>query len=195
MWELLKELLKQETFLVIKYRAKGLTVMKPSSIALIVFSIMFLILGLRSGSMFGYIVTVVVLSLVAMIVYGDIGGVFVNEEVRPKSVPLEEKSDGPIIFPGTDRSSDHLIPVPDSVSRERSADSLESYIRNNALHIDDERSVTTNSDETAKPLDIYAHFLSAGESGTTRDNVSESGNKDERESAKRIRDEDNKSGI
>jgi uncharacterized membrane protein YkvA (DUF1232 family) len=177
MWELLKELLKHETFLVVKYRAKGLTVVKPSSIALIALGILYLLSPIDlipeawiTPKVFGFIDDIIVLSVISMYVYGDIGGVITHAEIRSITVPVEEKSIGPTSLPSTDGSNDHLVPVPASVPRLGGADSLEAYVRNNAVSTNDEHSVAPDSgqvigDENAKPLNIYDHFLDGADKG------------------------------
>jgi hypothetical protein len=160
MFSYIKEVLQEETRITAKYRSKGITVVKLSSIAVILIALVFTVFGTQAlllgggSSSFVFITMLVVLGLAGVYVYSDIGGMFSGKvQFKPVSKPKEpeQKIDVPIenrpmrdntIVPAANVSDDSGIDL-ESVVRRMSANNSNSndgflVIGEDALYMQDD---------------------------------------------------------
>ncbi len=135
MLEFIKEVLIEETKIAARYKAKGIMIIKLSSIAVILFATCFVILGIQAMLMGGgsvsfvFITMTIVIVLSAVYVYGDIGGI-INGQVRPNKISGEEKSSRQTNIPHEDRPIHNNNAVSITDISDDTSDDIESIIRN-----------------------------------------------------------------
>lgn len=169
MWELIKEVLKAESSIYMKHKAKGATVIKPSSLLLIIIGILYLLSPIDiipelwiKPKVFGYIDDLVLLAVIAIYSYGDIGGVFLDARVQTTRVSKPARNVEESIVPSEEQPDVGTSNIPAPVGSSSGTNSLESYMGNNTVRVVDDNSSNTNSNKAVKPSDtedFYSQFI------------------------------------